>query len=166
MYCLPSDVGQTVRDVNCAGVLMYDTCESIKIEDYDNLMNINCRSVVYLCNLAIPHLIKTKGCIVNVPSVCGLRAFPQVMSYCMSKAALDQYTRCAALELAPKQVRVNAVNPGVIETVILKRAGMSEGEYMLSLLSIAKPPMPWDDLGQWMKWPNASVSWLPTTPRL
>ncbi|XP_013380737.1 uncharacterized protein LOC106151857 [Lingula anatina] len=121
--------GQLDVLVNCAGIVIYDTCESIKMEDYDNLMNINCRSVVYLSNLAIPNLIKTKGCIVNVSSVGGLRSFPQVTSYCMSKAALDQYTRCAALELAPKQVRVNAVNPGLIVTEIHRSAGMSEEQF-------------------------------------
>ena len=47
----------------------------------------------------------------------------------MSKAALDQFTRCTALELAPKGVRVNNVNPGVVITNIHKRAGMDEEKY-------------------------------------
>jgi NAD(P)-dependent dehydrogenase (short-subunit alcohol dehydrogenase family) len=54
--------------------------------------------------LAVPHLIKTKGNIVNVSSVTGIRAFPGVLSYCMSKSAIDQFTRCVALELADKKV--------------------------------------------------------------
>lgn len=53
------------------------------------------------------------GNIVNVSSVNGIRAFPNVLAYNMSKAAVDHFTRCAALELAAKGVRVNAVNPGV-----------------------------------------------------
>lgn len=57
-----------------------------------------------LTALAVPHLIKTKGNIVNVSSVTGLRSFPNCLAYCMSKAALDQFTRCIALELGPKQV--------------------------------------------------------------
>lgn len=65
----------------------------------------------------------------NVSSVNGIRSFPNVLAYCMSKAAIDQFTRCAALDLAPKQVRVNSVNPGVIVTEIHKRAGMSSEEY-------------------------------------
>jgi NAD(P)-dependent dehydrogenase (short-subunit alcohol dehydrogenase family) len=79
--------------------------------------------------LATLHLIETKGNIVNVSSVTGLRSFPGVLAYCVSKAALDQLTRCAALELAPKGVRVNAVNPGVVVTEIHKRGGMSEADY-------------------------------------
>ena len=50
-------------------------------------------------------------------------------AYCMSKAAIDQFTRVTALELAPHQVRVNAVNPGVIKTEVHKRGGMSEEAY-------------------------------------
>ncbi len=56
----------------------------------------------------------------------GLRAFPNVVAYNMSKAAVDQLTRTAALEVAAQGVRVNAVNPGVIVTEVHKRAGMSE----------------------------------------
>jgi Dehydrogenases with different specificities (related to short-chain alcohol dehydrogenases) len=82
-----------------------------------------------LMQKALPSLIERKGNIVNVSSVTGLRAFPGVLAYCVSKAALDQLTRCAALELAAKGVRVNAVNPGVVVTQIHKRGGMSEEAY-------------------------------------
>jgi len=64
-----------------------------------------------------------------VSSVTGLRAFPNVLSYCVSKAAIDQLTRCAALELAAKGVRVNAVNPGVVVTNLHRRGGMNEDSY-------------------------------------
>ena len=69
------------------------------------------------------------GNVVNVSSVTGLRAFPGVLAYCVSKAGVDQLTRCAALELAAKGVRVNAVNPGVVRTEVHRRAGMSEESY-------------------------------------
>ena len=55
--------------------------------------------------------------------------FPGVLAYNMSKAALDQFTRCVALELAPKQVRVNSVNPGVVITEVHRRAGMDAEAY-------------------------------------
>jgi NAD(P)-dependent dehydrogenase (short-subunit alcohol dehydrogenase family) len=64
-----------------------------------------------------------------VSSVTGLRAFPNVLAYCVSKAAVDQFTRCAALELAPKGVRVNAVNPGVVRTNLHLNSGLSEDAY-------------------------------------
>ncbi|KAK6050862.1 hypothetical protein COOONC_11632, partial [Cooperia oncophora] len=55
--------------------------------------------------------------------------FPGVSYYCMSKAAIDQFTKCLALEMAPHGVRVNAVNPGVIVTEVHKRSGMNDAAY-------------------------------------
>jgi NAD(P)-dependent dehydrogenase (short-subunit alcohol dehydrogenase family) len=72
---------------------------------------------------AIPHLKKQKELspsIVNVSSVNGKQAFASCVAYCMSKAAVDQLTRCASVDLAKDGIRVNAVNPGVIETNIHK----------------------------------------------
>jgi len=60
--------------VPCAGILTPSPLETISMEDYDKLMNINCRSIVFIMNLAVPHIIETKGSIVNVSSVTGLRA--------------------------------------------------------------------------------------------
>jgi len=74
-------------------------------------------------------LVKTKGNVVNISSVNGIRSFPGVLAYNISKAALDQFTRCVALELAPKQVRVNSVNPGVTITELQKRGGLNEEAY-------------------------------------
>ena len=59
-------------------------------------------------------------------SVAGLRAYPGALAYKMSKAALDQMTRCVALEVAGHGVRVNSVNPGVIVTEIFQRSGMTD----------------------------------------
>lgn len=121
--------GQLDVLVNSAGIIVGGGIEAQTLEDYDRSMDVNVRSIFYLTQLAIPHLLKTKGNIVNVSSVAGLRSFPGVVSYCMSKAALDQMTRCVALELADRGVRVNAVNPGVIVTELHKRSGMDEEQY-------------------------------------
>lgn len=119
--------------VNNAGTLESGTIENTSLEQYDRVMNTNVRSIYQLSMLAVPHLIKTKGNIVNVSSVNGIRAFPGVLAYCMSKAAVDQFTRCAALELASKQVRVNSVNPGVTVTNLHKRGGMTDEAYQAFL---------------------------------
>ncbi|XP_064619576.1 3-oxoacyl-[acyl-carrier-protein] reductase FabG-like isoform X2 [Lineus longissimus] len=121
--------GQLDVLVNNAGIVKPGGIETQSMEDYDYTMNINVRCHFYMTKLAVPHLIKTKGSILNVSSVNGMRAFPGVISYCMSKAAIDQFTRCCALELAQKGVRVNSVNPGVIMTEIHKRGGMDEAAY-------------------------------------
>ncbi len=127
--------------------------ETMRMEDYDTIMNLNVRSVIFLTQLCVPHIIKEKGNIVNVSSVTGTRSFPGVLGYCISKSAIDQFTKCTALgiyiifyselglilncncflfvsiELASKGVRVNAVNPGVIVTKLHKRAGQNDEQY-------------------------------------
>jgi NAD(P)-dependent dehydrogenase (short-subunit alcohol dehydrogenase family) len=115
--------------VNAAGHISSGTIENTSLEAWDEMMNVNVRAAFQLMQKAVPSLIERRGNIVNVSSVTGLRAFPGVLAYCVSKAALDQLTRCASLELAAKGVRVNAVNPGVVVTEIHKRGGMSEEAY-------------------------------------
>jgi len=115
--------------VNSAGIILNGTIENTTLDDWDKMMNINLRTVFFMMQKSVPHLEKTKGNIVNISSVAGLRAFPNVLAYCVSKAAIDQLTRCSALELAPKKIRVNAVNPGVVVTNIHKRGGMEDDQY-------------------------------------
>jgi NAD(P)-dependent dehydrogenase (short-subunit alcohol dehydrogenase family) len=115
--------------VNAAGIISNGTVETTTLADWDAMMNVNLRSVFHLMQLSAPHLARWPGNVVNVSSVTGLRSFPGVLAYCVSKAGVDQLTRCAALELAPKGVRVNAVNPGVVVTQIHRRGGMSDEKY-------------------------------------
>ena len=115
--------------VNAAGIISNGTVENTPLAEWDAMMNVNLRAVFHLMQLAAPHLERLPGNVVNVSSVTGLRAFPGVLAYCVSKAGVDQLTRCAALELAPKGIRVNAVNPGVVVTDIHRRGGMAEENY-------------------------------------
>jgi NAD(P)-dependent dehydrogenase (short-subunit alcohol dehydrogenase family) len=115
--------------VNAAGILASGTVETTTLAAWDEMMGVNLRAVFHLMQLAAPHLSERRGNIVNVSSVTGLRAFPGVLAYCVSKAGVDQLTRCSALELAPKGVRVNAVNPGVVVTEVHRRGGMGDDAY-------------------------------------
>ncbi|XP_065095420.1 3-oxoacyl-[acyl-carrier-protein] reductase FabG-like [Ochlerotatus camptorhynchus] len=124
--------------VNNAGIGKYAGIETTSLEQYDEIMQTNVRAVYHLTMLAVPHLIKSKGNIVNVSSIAGTRAFANVLAYCVSKAALDQFTRCVALDLAPKQVRVNSVNPAVIVTDFHNRLGMSPADYATYLKNCEK----------------------------
>lgn len=121
--------GQIDVLVNAAGIILNGSIETTTLDDWDKMMNINLRAVFNVTQKCLPHLEKTKGNIVNVSSVAGTRSFPNVLAYCVSKAAVDQLTRCAALELAPKGIRVNAVNPGVVVTGLHKRGGMADEDY-------------------------------------
>lgn len=115
--------------VNAAGVIATGTMENTTDDAWDAMMDINLRAPFRLMRAAASHLKARKGAIVNVSSVNGLRSFAGVLAYCVSKAGMDQLTRCAALEMAPLGVRVNAVNPGVTITNLHRRGGMNDAQY-------------------------------------
>jgi NAD(P)-dependent dehydrogenase (short-subunit alcohol dehydrogenase family) len=123
--------------VNAAGIIASGTVENTSDEAWDQMLDINLRAPFRLMRAAAPHLAASArattptptASVVNVSSVTGLRAFPGVLAYCVSKAGVDQLTRCAALELAPQGIRVNAVNPGVVVTNLHRRSGMDEPSY-------------------------------------
>jgi NAD(P)-dependent dehydrogenase (short-subunit alcohol dehydrogenase family) len=115
--------------VNAAGIIASGSVENTSDELWDAMLDINVRAPFRLIREAAPHLVARKGTVVNVSSVTGLRSFPGLVAYCTSKSAVDQLTRCAALDLAPKGVRVNAVNPGVVVTNLHRRSGMNDEQY-------------------------------------
>jgi len=115
--------------VNAAGVIGSGTLEATTDALWDSMLAVNLTAPFRLMRAAAPHLAARKGTIVNVSSVNGLRSFAGVLAYNVSKAGVDQLTRCAALEMAPLGVRVNAVNPGVTITNLHRRSGMNETQY-------------------------------------
>ncbi|KAL0818030.1 hypothetical protein ABMA28_008571 [Loxostege sticticalis] len=111
--------------VNNAGIAKFGTILGGKVMDtYDEVMNTNVRAAVNLTTLAAPHLVATKGNVVNISAIGGSYApTPPFLAYCMSKAALNHFTKGAALELAASGVRVNAISPGPVRTDIIANAG-------------------------------------------
>ncbi|OWR41545.1 3-dehydroecdysone 3alpha-reductase [Danaus plexippus plexippus] len=126
--------GQIDVLVNNAGIGAWGNLVSGKlVESYDTVMRVNLRAVVNLTSLATPHLIKTKGNVINISSIGGLipaSAKSGLSMYAVSKAALNHFGTCAAAELAEYGVRVNTVSPGPVVTDILENA---------------KSPITWDD---------------------
>jgi len=121
--------GQLDILVNSAGVIASGTLAATGRAEWDAMLELNLHAVVEVTRAALPHLERTRGCVINVSSVAGARAFPGLLAYAVSKAAVDQLTRCTALELGPKGVRVNAVNPGVVVTELHRRGYMDEATY-------------------------------------
>lgn len=124
-----SSFGRLDVVVNAAGIIASGSVETTPDTGWDAMLDINLRAPFRLIRAAVPLLAATRGSIVTVSSVTGLRAFPNVLAYCVSKAGVDQLTRCAALELAPRGIRVNAVNPGVVVSNLHRRSGMAEPDY-------------------------------------
>lgn len=114
--------------VNAAGILRMGAIVDANDESWDEVFAINFTAVRRLMKAAYPSLSTVHGAVVNVSSINADRPFAGTAAYSASKAALDQLTRVAAVEWAPR-VRVNAVNPGVVVTSLHRRAGVSEEDY-------------------------------------
>lgn len=97
------------------------------LQVYDQVMATNLRAIVNMTNQAAPHLIQTKGNIVNISSTAGVGVFLATgFAYNASKAALDHFTRTVAAELSRKGVRVNGISPGPVATEIVSNMGVTE----------------------------------------
>jgi NAD(P)-dependent dehydrogenase (short-subunit alcohol dehydrogenase family) len=133
--------------VNAAGIIAMGSVEQTDDALWDRVMELNVNAPFRLMRAAIPALKAQRGAVVNVSSVNGRRVFPGLAAYNVSKGALDHLTRCAAIELAPSGVRVNAVNPGVTVTNLHRRGGMGEEQYS-TFLTRAKETHPIGRPGQ------------------
>jgi meso-butanediol dehydrogenase / (S,S)-butanediol dehydrogenase / diacetyl reductase len=102
--------------VNNAGISVFGSFVGTSEDDWHRVMKTNVDSVFYAIRAALPHLLQSKGSIVNVSSVSGLGGDWYQSFYNASKGAVSNLTRSLALELAPHGVRVNAVNPSLTLT--------------------------------------------------
>ncbi|XP_012939001.1 3-oxoacyl-[acyl-carrier-protein] reductase FabG [Aplysia californica] len=108
--------------VNNAGIFAPCLIKDIEEKDIDFLFDLNVKSVVMLTRLAVPHLLKAKGNIVNISSVASTIHLHAATLYCMTKAAIDAFTQAAASEFGAQGIRVNSVNPGAVKTPTFSRA--------------------------------------------
>ena len=133
--------------VNAAGIIASGSVMDTTDAGWDAMMDLNVRAPFRLIREAAAALAERTGAVVNVSSVAGLRSFPGLASYSVSKAAVDQLTRVAALDFAPMGVRVNAVDPGVVVTNLHRRGGMDPEKYA-SFLERSKATHPLGRPGQ------------------
>lgn len=102
--------------VNAAGVLGNGSTVDGPTAEWQRMMDVNVTAVMQVTRAAAEALKARRGAVVNVSSVAGVRPYANLAAYCTSKAAVEMYTRCAALDFAPFGVRVNAIAPGVVVT--------------------------------------------------
>lgn len=133
--------------INNAATLELGGIEYTSLQQFDNVFNVNVRAIYQLCMLAVPHLVKTKGNIVNVSSINAMCSYPFSLAYNMSKAALDHMTKCMSIELAYRSIRVNAVSPGIVKTEFLKRGGINNTMYS-KMMDMSKKSTPYARLGE------------------
>lgn len=108
-----------------AGVFFPTPVGQISEELYDRQMNINFKGAVFTVEKFLP-ILNDGASIINLSSINAYTGMPNTAIYAASKAAMNSFTRTAATELAPRQIRVNAVNPGPVETPIFSKTGLSE----------------------------------------
>jgi meso-butanediol dehydrogenase / (S,S)-butanediol dehydrogenase / diacetyl reductase len=122
---------------NIAGVLRMAPIDKIDAKEWRRIMSVNIDGVFYLSRAAMPHLLKTKGNIVNLASAAGLVGIPYNAPYSASKHAVVGLTKSMALEFAKQGIRVNAVCPGGVKTPMIATPPMEGVDYDFVMLSSA-----------------------------
>jgi NAD(P)-dependent dehydrogenase (short-subunit alcohol dehydrogenase family) len=103
---------------NIAGILLLDHFTKITADQFRRVLEVNLVGTFMLCQAALPHLLESKGCIVNTSSTSALAGMPYGAAYGTSKGGVSALTRTLAVEYGRKGLRCNAVNPGSILTAM------------------------------------------------
>lgn len=116
--------------VNNAGIIGGGGILDFNREKWRALMDTNVEGVIEVTRACAPLLVKRDGgAIVNMGSVTGIRPYAGLLGYCVSKAAVNMITQSLAMELAPKNITVNSILPGVVVSDLHKTGGMDDGAY-------------------------------------
>lgn len=112
---------------NAAGIVRFNHAVDVPEDEWQKIMAINVSGPFWLCQAAIPHLLESRGNIVNVTSQSALIGAAYIVPYSASKGALLQMTRSLAMEYIDAPIRINAVSPGAMATEITLDSPMPEG---------------------------------------
>jgi 3-oxoacyl-[acyl-carrier protein] reductase len=115
--------------VNNAGIYEFLPLDNVTPEHFHKQFNLNVLGLILASQEAVRHFGPRGGSIVNVSSAVSTAALPNASVYAGTKAAVDAVTRTLAKELGPKKIRVNSVNPGMVETEGTHTQGFIEGEF-------------------------------------
>ncbi|MDO7842185.1 SDR family NAD(P)-dependent oxidoreductase [Sphingomonas immobilis] len=119
---------------NVAAIVRFNHATDVPEAEYARVMAVNAAAPFWFCQAAIPHLIETRGNIVNVASQAGLMGCPYIVPYAASKGAVVQMTKSLAMEYMDAPIRINAVCPGTMATEIGEGNTMPEGIDMAKVL--------------------------------
>ena len=133
--------------VNNAGIFYMTPVEEINSKTFDDLFHTNVLSMLLASKQAVKRFPSTGGAIINLSSVVATKGFPGSAVYAATKGAIDSLTRVLASELGPKNIRVNAINPGLVITEGTQTAGFASGEFekmWASMAALGRPAQPTD----------------------
>jgi len=115
--------------INNAGIFEYEPLETITPEHFHKQFDLNVLGLLLATQEAVKLMSAEGGSIVNVSSIVGQMPLPRASVYSATKAAVDAITVSLATELGPKHIRVNSINPGMVETEGLHSAGFAGGDF-------------------------------------
>jgi NAD(P)-dependent dehydrogenase (short-subunit alcohol dehydrogenase family) len=115
---------------NIAGILRFDHTHELALADWNRVLQVNLTGTFLMCQAALPHLLESRGNIVNTSSTSALKGLPYGAAYGASKAGVLALTAAIATEYGRKGVRANAVCPGSITTPMTKQPTFPEGVSM------------------------------------
>jgi 3-oxoacyl-[acyl-carrier protein] reductase len=121
--------GQVDILVNNAGIYEFAPLEEITAEHFHKQFNLNVLGLLLTTQEAVKHFGTDGGSVVNISSVVSTAAMPGAAVYSATKASVDHVTRILAKELGPRKIRVNSVNPGMVETEGTHSAGIVESDF-------------------------------------
>jgi meso-butanediol dehydrogenase / (S,S)-butanediol dehydrogenase / diacetyl reductase len=113
--------------VNVAGVLSFSHTHEHALEEWDRLLAVNLTGAFLVCREAIPHLLASRGTIVNLASTAAHKGQPWSAAYVASKGGVLALTKALAIEYARAGLRVNSVSPGAIDTPIAEAFHVPDG---------------------------------------
>lgn len=128
--------------INNAGISLFGHVTEITAEQWHRVMAVDVDSVFYASRAALPHLIATRGCIVNTCSISGLLGDYGLVAYNTAKGAVANLTRSLAIDHASDGVRVNSVCPGGVATPMLARMLERFGEEYERLVPMGRAAQP------------------------
>ena len=131
--------------VNNAGMSANKKIEDTTLEEFEKIMNLNVTAIFNLCKAVVPYMKKQKsGVILNASSMVSIYGQPSGIGYPTSKSAVNGFTKSLARELAPFNIRVNAVAPGIIKTDMLKNLSEDIIKPLIDNIPLGRIGMPSD----------------------
>lgn len=147
-----------------------DNVQTANLDDWDAMIDGNVKGLMYVTKAILPQMVeRNEGQIINLGSIAGFEVYPKGNVYCASKFAVDAFTQGLRIDLNPHNIRVNAVNPGLVETEfsnIRFKGDLSRAEKVYADINALQPEDVADAIAYMVNAPShvtiADMTLLPT----